>query len=211
MNPYRDPYGAAVAAIRQRMRSGRLVQGEQLMASELSRDLGLGLTPIREALARLAGEDLVEERRGAGYFARRLDAVDLVELYDLQVAYLAAALPTRRPSRRGSEAAPTAPVTPPAAPDQLEVVEGVFLEFVSASRNQALLRAHLRLADQLAPARRTEPEVLEDDPAEWAGLLALVSDGVSPADFIQAYHARRSQAAPDIIATMRSRGPDRRL
>ena len=218
MEAPRDPYGIAVLEIRRRMRSGRLVLGEQLMVSELSRDLHLGATPIREALARLAGEGLIEERRGAGYFARRLDAVDLVELYDLQVAYLLAALDRAERPHGGSPAAPDIPSAWPAepgpeGPDTLEAVETALLAFVQRGRSLALQRAHQLLADRLAPARRVEPEVLRPFAQEWTDLSAIVRGQGAGAlrAWVGAYVERRSQAAPAIIAAMRSSASGRQL
>jgi DNA-binding GntR family transcriptional regulator len=43
----------------------------------------LSPTPVREALSRLAGEGELEERRGDGFFVRRLSAADLIPLYEM--------------------------------------------------------------------------------------------------------------------------------
>jgi len=213
----RDPYGMAVLAIRRRMRSGRLVLGEQLRVSDLSRELNLGVTPIREALARLSGEGLIEERRGAGYFARRLDSVDLVELYDLQAAYLLSA------QDRGGQ--PRAGITPGlarsspqpgrdlAGDDGLEAIEAAFLALIQRGRSLALQRAHELLAHRLAPARRVEADVSPSFQQEWSELLEVVRAPSDPAlrAWVAAYRERRRQAAPAIIAALRSAASGRRL
>ena len=146
-----DPFSHAVAVLRGQLRSGRLVQGEQLMATVIARELELSPTPVREALARLAGEGLIEDRRGAGYFAWRLDAVDLLELHDLQAGYFMAALARDAGPAAGTpiEAAGDAEGT-----DGLARIEALALALVRRGRSLALERAHLRLADLLAPARR---------------------------------------------------------
>lgn len=193
-----DPFRHAVAAVRGRLRSGQLVQGERLMATEVARDLQLSTTPVREALAWLAGEGLIEERRGQGYFAWRLDAVDLVELHDLQAAYFLAAL-----ARDGGPAAWPAP----GEAGSLSRLEALALGFVRRGRSRALERAHLRLCDQLAAARQVEPEVLADFEAEWTALAEALGD-VAPGrlrDWTAAYRARRAEAAPALVSAMRSR------
>lgn len=206
----RDPYGRAMLAIRRRMRSGRLVLGEQLRVSDLSREFHLGVTPIREALARLAGEGLIEDRRGAGYFARRLDAVDLVELYDLQVAYLLAAQDRAGQPRAGS--LPSLATSSPlprevlVGDDGLEAIEAALLTLIQRGHSLALQRAHDLLADRLAPARRVEAEVSPSFQQEWSELTEVVRTpgGQALRAWVAAYHERRRQAAPAIIAAMRS-------
>ena len=55
----RDPYGAALFALRRMMRQGRFVWGEPLVIKTLSAELRLSATPVREAMACLAGEGLI--------------------------------------------------------------------------------------------------------------------------------------------------------
>lgn len=202
METLRNPFGVALAAIRKRLRSGRLVQGEQLMARDLARELRLSPTPVREALSRLAGEGLLEDRRG-GYFAWRLDAVDLVELYDLQCGYLRMAL-TR------SREAPTPPdgtfTSTPVSPDPVAEIEATLAQLVLRGRSLALQRANALLADRLAPARRLEVHVLGDPDPECAVLAAaLATDDVGELmGWIDRYGATRRQAAPELVAVMRS-------
>lgn len=203
METLRNPFGVALAAIRKRLRSGRLVQGEQLMARDLARELRLSPTPVREALSRLAGEGLLEDRRGAGYFAWRLDAVDLVELYDLQCGYLRMAL------ARSREAPPPPDGTftsTPVSPDPVAEIEATLAQLVLRGRSLALQRANALLADRLAPARRLEVHVLGDPDPECAVLAAaLATDDVGELmGWIDRYGATRRQAAPELVAVMRS-------
>lgn len=210
MDAARDPFGVAVAAIRARVRSGALVQGEQLMARELARELRLSATPVREALARLAGEGLIEDRRGAGYFAWRLDAVDLTELYDLQAGYLRIAL------QRGHDT-PVGLANPPLRSDRdgvdpVNAMEVQLMWLVRRGRSMALQRAQALISDQLAPARRVERSVLPDAMAEWAELAAL---GEAPPpvllNWIDRYAERRRASAADLVALMRSVASEAKL
>ncbi|MDP1875194.1 GntR family transcriptional regulator [Phenylobacterium sp.] len=205
----RDPYGEAVSAIRTQMRSGAFVLGEQLTAAEVSRSLNLSQTPVREAFARLAGEGLIDERRGAGFFAWRLDAVDLVELYDLQATYLRAALAPQFPQGPGRWGAAADLVESLARSEPLAATEQVFQRLVQEGRNLALQRAHLLLADRLAPPRRAEAEVLALAALgeEWGELGALLR-GCACADlliWVEQYHQSRRHRAPEIVSAMRSR------
>jgi len=196
--------------LRAQLRSGRYVLGEQLMVSAFSRDLRLSATPVREALSRLAGEGLIDDRRGMGYFAWRLDAIDLVELYDLQSAYLDAAL-TRAEDRAvvSLRAANGAAEVEAAEDGLIGKVEAIFNSVVVLGRSTALMRAHRMLADRLAPFRRAEASALTDIASELEALEAMIlrADRDAVADAMRRYHARRSSRAAEVVATMRAQAP----
>lgn len=210
----RDPFGKALASIRTRLRAGGCVMGEQLMITELSRGLKLSATPVREALSRLAGEGLIEDRRGMGYFAWRLDAVELAELYDLQMVYLAAALrratdPTILELRRANGVADAPTVTNRPLSD-LDRTEALFQRIIIGARSLALSRANKMLADRLAPARRVEAYAVPLGAGDEIGdLERQVDGGASDAieDALAGYHFLRTRHAPAIIAALRSAGP----
>jgi DNA-binding GntR family transcriptional regulator len=63
--------------LRDRLVSLRLPPGAMLNERELSRELGLGRTPLREAIRRLADENLVEVYPRRGIFASGIDIGDL--------------------------------------------------------------------------------------------------------------------------------------
>lgn len=206
-----DPYSAAVEEIRRRIRSGRYVQGEQLRVSDISADLRLSGSPVREALSRLAGEGLIEDRRGAGYFAWRLDAVDLDELYGLQAALLWAAVEAGG-VKPASQLTGLKVTRPDPEVDALERAEAILGELVRAAHSQALLQAHLRLADRLAPARRVEHLVIGDAAAEQSELAKSLDASAEAAvrDWIGVYRLRRRRHAPAIVAAMRAAAEGRR-
>ena len=52
----RDTFGLALNELRVRVRDGRAAPGTPLMVSDLAEELKLSPTPVREALAWLAGE-----------------------------------------------------------------------------------------------------------------------------------------------------------
>jgi DNA-binding GntR family transcriptional regulator len=71
-------------ALRREILSGALEPGRPLAEIELSRRLGSSRTPLREALIRLAAEDLVriEPRRGA--FVQQMTVTDWLEINELR-------------------------------------------------------------------------------------------------------------------------------
>ena len=78
----RDPFDRALTALRARLvRSGPL-QGAPLLVTTLAGELGVSPTPVREALAWLAGEGVIARRSG-GYAAQVHDRQSLMRLYGL--------------------------------------------------------------------------------------------------------------------------------
>lgn len=57
-----------------------LAPGSQIPVGDLARQLGVSLTPVRDALNRLAAEGLVEDVARKGYFVASLDPDDVTDL-----------------------------------------------------------------------------------------------------------------------------------
>ena len=74
----------ATEVIREAIIDGRLAPGERLKEEELAGELGISRTPIREALAVLQAEGLVDTAPNKGATVRAHDAEDLDDLYRLR-------------------------------------------------------------------------------------------------------------------------------
>jgi DNA-binding GntR family transcriptional regulator len=74
----------AYAAMRDRIVTLRLAPGTALREDALMRDLGLGRTPLREAVKRLALEGLVEVRPRSGTFVTDVAAADIVHIAEVR-------------------------------------------------------------------------------------------------------------------------------
>lgn len=72
------------SALRQMITSGALKPGEVLRQERLAAELGASRTPLREALQRLATENLVRLDRRRGAVVTLVTQQDLVELYKLR-------------------------------------------------------------------------------------------------------------------------------
>ncbi len=73
----------AMNELRQRILNGGLAGGTRLLEVPLAEDLGISRTPIREAMARLVEEGLLDRARGGGFVVRSFgfqDVVDAIEL-----------------------------------------------------------------------------------------------------------------------------------
>lgn len=71
-------------ALRQRIRSGQLQPGERLRVDELTRELHMSPTPIREALRLLQADRLVDYRAHYGIAVAELSADTTEEVYHLR-------------------------------------------------------------------------------------------------------------------------------
>lgn len=194
----KDPFSAALDAMRDRLRSGRLVLGQPLTITDLAHDLGLSATPVREALSRLAGQGLIEDRRGRGYFAPRYEVSDLAELYGLRRLYIAEAL-----AAHGA-----------APPDRPQLGETITLDpagaiahvldwVVAGSGNRALFEAYRQAVDRLAPSVRVEGQVfaLENEALALArGLTDPPALGLALAQL----HEDRQVRVADLVRAMRA-------
>lgn len=72
------------AHVRELIMSGRVRPGEFLRLDQLAADLGVSVTPVREALAALRGEDMVELEPSRGYVVAPLSREDIEDLFGLQ-------------------------------------------------------------------------------------------------------------------------------
>jgi DNA-binding GntR family transcriptional regulator len=70
--------------LREYLRSGQMRWGEPLREAALAARLGVSRTPVREALARLASEGLVEAH-GRSFTVPALSEEDLQNIYDLRL------------------------------------------------------------------------------------------------------------------------------
>lgn len=75
---------AVVDALREQIRTGDRVPGQRLVESDLTAEFGVSRGPLREALARLATEGLVELEPFRGATVRRLTAEQVRQLYQVR-------------------------------------------------------------------------------------------------------------------------------
>jgi DNA-binding GntR family transcriptional regulator len=100
-----DPAGTSLAdrayvAIRDQLIMLEIRPGEPIDDDELARSLGVGRTPVREALKRLEGDRLVVTYPRRGTFATGMDITDLAHISEIRVQLEPLA------ARRAAERAP---------------------------------------------------------------------------------------------------------
>lgn len=192
----KDPFSAALDALRADLRNGRLVMGEPLTITEIADTLSLSATPVREALSRLAGERLIEDRRGRGYFAPRLDVSDLVELYGLRRLYIGEALVV-------DDLASAATPKPDQAADPAARLAQILDWIVAQAGNRALFDAYRQVCERLAAAVRVEPRVFQIAD-ELAQLEERLADPERLAQVLSRLHEARRQRAAELMRAMRA-------
>lgn len=70
--------------VRELIMSGRVRPGEFLRLDQLAAELGVSVTPVREALAALRGEDMVDLEPSRGYVVVPLSRKDIEDVFRLQ-------------------------------------------------------------------------------------------------------------------------------
>jgi DNA-binding transcriptional ArsR family regulator len=204
MSPKRqDSFVIALDTLRCGLREGAYGYGTRLTATEIAHDLSLSPTPVREALSRLVGEGLVEDRRGQGFFVPRLTACDLADLYRLSLVYLGLAFEARLAEDR---VVPGLAAQPPSEGVAAVILsERLFRDWVSTT-TRVVAGAHRRVQDQLAFARRFEPLLMPDLGAEVMRLIDLADRRQGPQLLasLEAFHARRIDASPRLASLLES-------
>jgi DNA-binding GntR family transcriptional regulator len=81
----RTAHTYAYEALRARILSGDLAPGAALVQAALAQDLGVSLTPVREALRDLATEGLITFSPHRGATVKQLDLHDALEIYRIRL------------------------------------------------------------------------------------------------------------------------------
>lgn len=151
MDRRQDVRGLVVGEIR----SGQVLPGSQILIARLADRLRISPIPVREALSRLAGEGLLSERSGAGFFVPRLHAHQLAELYRLRLLVITAV--TTAVTRTIPEAGTGRAIGPWHAIDPL--LDGI----VAGAGDTALATVWAYSDHRLLPYRRYEaaPDAIE--------------------------------------------------
>lgn len=173
----------AVQELRRRILALEFLPGETLQERRLAEILGMSRSPIRAALAQLAGEGLAR-RSGHSYKVVKIDPAVLDEIFDYRIVLETAAV--EMAAARGSLAiAPARLVleqlaTGDGTGPQLELSERFHLELARASGNRFIFNAlaslfpqitHARFLEVASPARRRRAA------EEHAEVLRLVEAG----------------------------------
>lgn len=80
--------GAIYARLKGLLLDNKLRPGQRLIADEIAERFHVSRTPVREALQRLAGENLVMSTPNRGQFSKNFDLAEQIQLYELALTIL---------------------------------------------------------------------------------------------------------------------------
>lgn len=173
-------------ALKARLLGGDVLPGERLEPKKLASLLASSVTPVRDALHRLAGEQIVEMRAAEGFQLPLVTEPGLRDLLGWNHELLRLAL------RRWRAGMPVPCEAPPDGNDAGNVC-ALFGAIAARSGSAELARQVEAASDRLAAARLAERHVMPAIPDEHARLWAAIAEGDAPqvARSVAAYHRRR--------------------
>ena len=193
MSRPRDPFSVALEDLRDCAMRGGFAPGRSVVIIEQARRLRLSTTPVREALAWLCGEGLMERAPRTGYLAPRLDAALVRDRFWVRSQCLATSLDL------------TAALATAAAPASNlvgeDAVRDLFDRLVRATGNRALIETFRRVDAQLRMLGNAEHLVFADAAEEARELARIETVGARTQLLaaIDAYHRRRMENAAVIV------------
>lgn len=194
MSPDANAYDRIYTALKARLAAGRYPPGHRLEIQRVADEYRSSATPVREVMARLVGEGLVEPQIGGGFRAARLDGSSLASLYRWNAILLGATfnlIAATSPALFVGQGAQTpAADTPERA---AATIASLFLAIAQASENENIVKAVTLVNTRLSFVRLAEPTVLKMVPQETTSILRSSSNNDTAAlrRRIAAYHNRR--------------------
>lgn len=181
----RQEFERTIDALRKRLIAAGPLQGAPLLINFLAADLGVSQTPVREALAWLAGEGLIGRERSF-YVGATYGAADLADRYELAMLLVLAAY-RQRPA--------TAPTDGSWSGNQ------ILAYVVAHSGSHAFGQAFKRVLIELEPLAEDEAAIC-GDPCEAGRRLtaALAESGPAFVRAVRRHHGRRIARSGEILA-----------
>ncbi len=146
----RDPFSLALQTLRQQAVDGVFAPDRAIVILDAAQSLRLSTTPVREALAWLGGEGMVERSPNGGYTGLRQDAASVRARYRLRLALLKAALADNEQALKGW--------IPPSGAGLADLLSTI----VRLGGDEVLWRAYDRVARQLVWLEAAEVEAIPE-------------------------------------------------
>lgn len=187
-----------IETLRRQIFENRFQPGDRLEPSAIATELVASVTPVRDALNRLAGEDLVEIRSSGGFRLPTIDEPLLQDLYQWSQQLLIVAISSWPQAQTLAALA----VEPHSKEGTLaDRTARLCMAVATASTNGQHAAAMRRLNGRLHVARTLEPQVLDTGDSEldeWVEIIGK-NDRQSLRTTIAGYHKRRFRAAASIV------------
>lgn len=181
-------------ALRRRLLAGAWPSGYRLEAARLASELGVSITPVRDSLNRLTGEQLVHSSPGDGFQVPRLNETQFCTLLEWHHALISLAF-----RWTGSNDRPM--LLPQGHNGIADRTALLFSAIGGVAGNGDLDGAIGATASKLSRYRHREDEILIDAYSELGEIEALVraDNRAQLVRRIEHYHRRRSDAAAQLV------------
>jgi len=178
--------------------SGAILPGGRIDVADMCTRFGASRSPVRNALARLVGEGLLELHSHDGYYRPRLTPQGVKDLYDWNEDVLKLALAEIDRQLRAGYTLPDLDIN---CQDVVFATETVFAAIACAGGNSQYLRAIESNNDRLRAIRVQKASTLFDRPSELEAIVSAWDkrDMARLNDLVVDYHARRLTALSDIV------------
>ena len=191
--------------VRRALQAGRYIPGQRIDPGTIAVEFNTSPTPVRFALYRLVGEDLVTDHGRDGLHVPLPTEVALRDLYDWMQRLLSMAcdigfVPWAQHAARRIE-------SPRPGGDLVKQTWQLFDAIAHATAHGQLHRTVKRTNDRLAPIRRAKQDLLENPVEELSTMTRHWQARDIPAlkSALHDYHERRKQLVPYIVATLAER------
>jgi len=187
------------AALKEQLLSGAIRPGAKLDPAAIARDLLSSVTPVRDALHRLIGEQLVESQSGDGFRLPHITEPQLEDLYGWSGDILALAL------RTGALPAAALPERQTEGGKAIAYeTAALFAHISSGSRNAEHRLAVEATGDRLQLARRFEIRLFDDLRSELDGLRQAAAGGdvAGLRQLLKHYHRRRQRVTAMLVRSI---------
>jgi DNA-binding GntR family transcriptional regulator len=183
--------------------TGTVRPGTVLNLQRLSDEFGTSVSPVRDAIHRLLGEQLLELVPGGGFRLPMPTGNGLHQLYRWHDLLIRQAV--RTPLGELQLANLSDLVIPEdASPRLTHIASEIFAVLATAAGNAEFVTAIASAGDRLYLARLHEPAVMKDVAREIRLIVDIAINGTAAAvrDAVWEYHRRRLRRVDKIVAAM---------
>lgn len=191
----RDPFSLALQTLRRLAYEGAFPADRPIIILDEAKRLRLSTTPVREALAWLGGEGMIERAPNGGYAGLRQDATSVAGRYRLRFRLVAAALPGDGQSVSGWTSAEDGSL------------DMLLSTLVRLRGDDVLWRAYERVARQLAWLAAAEAKAIPDFEREVSVLRHALGEPSERMAALERFHEKLAVGAAAILIAAHSAGP----
>lgn len=204
MDENRSKSALVYRKVRCGLQSGRYIPGQRIDPARIAAEFNTSPTPVRFALYRLVGEGLVADQARNGLHVPLLTEVALRDLYDWmdRLLLMACDIGVAPTVRKIGKLEFTS-----ADDDLVKLTWQLFDTIARATAHWSLHHAVNQANDRLAPIRRAKQGLIEHTFEELSELNRHWQMRDIPAlkSAMHAYHERRKQLVPSIVALLNDR------